>query len=184
MEEDSDEGFDAQNTETAPSTKAVAQREGSSSSREEKGNSVLNEEVDQETWLSEDLEGLLPIFRMEKGASQEIETEMKDPMDLRNQRTEEELRPSPNKEMDPAPRKGKGSGPALKQDRTLPLNQKKLPEKRKQNEKGTRTTHRLDRTLSPENQEEEGQQFQERSEERRVGKECVSTCRSRWSPYH
>src|SRR3546814_18369101 len=28
--------------------------------------------------------------------------------------------------------------------------------------------------------------FQEgvRSEERRVGKECVSTCRSRWSPYH
>src|SRR3546814_7019764 len=25
---------------------------------------------------------------------------------------------------------------------------------------------------------------QERSEERRVGKECVSTCRSRWSPYH
>src|SRR3546814_9140760 len=25
---------------------------------------------------------------------------------------------------------------------------------------------------------------QVRSEERRVGKECVSTCRSRWSPYH
>src|SRR3546814_12628824 len=24
----------------------------------------------------------------------------------------------------------------------------------------------------------------ESSEERRVGKECVSTCRSRWSPYH
>ena len=23
-----------------------------------------------------------------------------------------------------------------------------------------------------------------RSEERRVGKECQSTCRSRWSPYH
>src|SRR3546814_7692078 len=23
-----------------------------------------------------------------------------------------------------------------------------------------------------------------RSEERRVGKECVNTCRSRWSPYH
>src|SRR3546814_14709806 len=23
-----------------------------------------------------------------------------------------------------------------------------------------------------------------RSEERRVGQECVSTCRSRWSPYH
>src|SRR3546814_17495428 len=26
--------------------------------------------------------------------------------------------------------------------------------------------------------------FALRSEERRVGKECVSTCRSRWSPYH
>src|SRR3546814_14199438 len=25
--------------------------------------------------------------------------------------------------------------------------------------------------------------FAPRSEERRVGKECVSTCRSRWSPY-
>src|SRR3546814_13430807 len=25
--------------------------------------------------------------------------------------------------------------------------------------------------------------FRTRSEERRVGKECVSTCRSRWSPY-
>src|SRR3546814_3187980 len=31
----------------------------------------------------------------------------------------------------------------------------------------------------------EGSQFAlTRSEERRVGKECVSTCRSRWSPYH
>src|SRR3546814_17565045 len=27
------------------------------------------------------------------------------------------------------------------------------------------------------------QRRQKRSEERRVGKECVSTCRSRWSPY-
>src|SRR3546814_4070227 len=27
-------------------------------------------------------------------------------------------------------------------------------------------------------------QSRSRSEERRVGKECVSTCRSRWSPYH
>src|SRR3546814_18110823 len=25
--------------------------------------------------------------------------------------------------------------------------------------------------------------LEDRSEERRVGKECVSTCRSRWSPY-
>src|SRR3546814_2152954 len=28
------------------------------------------------------------------------------------------------------------------------------------------------------------QTWTSRSEERRVGKECVSTCRSRWSPYH
>src|SRR3546814_20876435 len=27
-------------------------------------------------------------------------------------------------------------------------------------------------------------QVKARSEERRVGKECVRTCRSRWSPYH
>src|SRR3546814_3806549 len=30
----------------------------------------------------------------------------------------------------------------------------------------------------------ESSQEPARSEERRVGKECVSTCRSRWSPYH
>src|SRR3546814_15293228 len=29
-----------------------------------------------------------------------------------------------------------------------------------------------------------GKWVQRRSEERRVGKECVSTCRSRWWPYH
>src|SRR3546814_10898863 len=29
-----------------------------------------------------------------------------------------------------------------------------------------------------------GDEALERSEERRVGKECVSKCRSRWSPYH
>src|SRR3546814_18340839 len=29
-----------------------------------------------------------------------------------------------------------------------------------------------------------GKVGQQRSEERRVGKECVSTCSSRWSPYH
>ena len=26
--------------------------------------------------------------------------------------------------------------------------------------------------------------LRERSEERRVGKECIEPCRSRWSPYH
>ena len=30
----------------------------------------------------------------------------------------------------------------------------------------------------------EGSTFTWRSEERRVGKECWITCRSRWSPYH
>src|SRR3546814_1374823 len=30
----------------------------------------------------------------------------------------------------------------------------------------------------------EARHGEQRSEERRVGKECVSTCRSRWSPYH
>src|SRR3546814_11274039 len=30
----------------------------------------------------------------------------------------------------------------------------------------------------------QGNHDNKRSEERRVGKECVSTCRSRWSPYH
>src|SRR3546814_14825876 len=29
-----------------------------------------------------------------------------------------------------------------------------------------------------------GMKHERRSEERRVGKECVSTCRSRWSTYH
>src|SRR3546814_4477159 len=61
---------------------------------------------------------------------------------------------------------------------------------RKAGEKGTRFVHTLNgsglaigRTLVAilENyQQEDGS----RSEERRVGKECVSTCRSRWSPYH
>src|SRR3546814_2839878 len=32
--------------------------------------------------------------------------------------------------------------------------------------------------------EGQGSDPRQRSEERRVGKECVSTCRSRWSPCH
>src|SRR3546814_6619362 len=34
------------------------------------------------------------------------------------------------------------------------------------------------------NERQRDDQQTERSEERRVGKECVSTCRSRWSQYH
>src|SRR3546814_2357395 len=37
-------------------------------------------------------------------------------------------------------------------------------------------------TMHAHNNESKGRVL--RSEERRVGKECVSTCRSRWSPYH
>src|SRR3546814_11549162 len=45
---------------------------------------------------------------------------------------------------------------------------------------------RVDVLLSQKLKVEEGSAYpdDERSEERRVGKECVSTCRSRWSPYH
>ena len=32
--------------------------------------------------------------------------------------------------------------------------------------------------------EKPGIEFRGRSEERRVGKECLTQCRSRWSPYH
>ena len=32
--------------------------------------------------------------------------------------------------------------------------------------------------------EEDTKKWKKRSEERRVGKECTSWCRSRWSPYH
>src|SRR3546814_17456552 len=53
-------------------------------------------------------------------------------------------------------------------------------------------THRWPKRAADDNSRlvaEEGFQrntylFDFRSEERRVGKECVSTCRSRWSPYH
>src|SRR3546814_17131541 len=34
------------------------------------------------------------------------------------------------------------------------------------------------------NDDQHGTAITVRSEERRVGKECVSKCRSRWSPYH
>src|SRR3546814_6322866 len=39
-------------------------------------------------------------------------------------------------------------------------------------------------SLAGEGQASAGLLVEHRSEERRVGKECVSTCRSRWSPYH
>src|SRR3546814_13667331 len=45
----------------------------------------------------------------------------------------------------------------------------------------------LPETVSTYTQKQDGRNLRDfpvRSEERRVGKECVSTCRSRWSPYH
>src|SRR3546814_1066121 len=41
-----------------------------------------------------------------------------------------------------------------------------------------------DATIALEQAKAQLAQAVRRSEERRVGKECVSTCRSRWSPYH
>src|SRR3546814_16656572 len=38
--------------------------------------------------------------------------------------------------------------------------------------------------VSPKVAPERSVRVRTRSEERRVGKECVRTCRSRWSPYH
>src|SRR3546814_18859332 len=43
---------------------------------------------------------------------------------------------------------------------------------------------RRTRECCPSGQHRQRHAIAHRSEERRVGKECVSTCRSRWSPYH
>src|SRR3546814_5706894 len=43
---------------------------------------------------------------------------------------------------------------------------------------------RWTRPVVPVRQPRQRRFWRRRSEERRVGKECVSTCRSRWSPYH
>src|SRR3546814_5449977 len=43
---------------------------------------------------------------------------------------------------------------------------------------------KLAREFVAESAELAAKQAMSRSEERRVGKECVSTCRSRWSPSH
>src|SRR3546814_4649603 len=42
----------------------------------------------------------------------------------------------------------------------------------------------IDPLVAAERARRDGEARAPRSEERRVGKECVSTCRSRWSPYH
>src|SRR3546814_10501426 len=47
-----------------------------------------------------------------------------------------------------------------------------------------RLDQRLERVRELRDDREPERGLAVRSEERRVGKECVSTCRSRWSPYH
>src|SRR3546814_7019066 len=50
---------------------------------------------------------------------------------------------------------------------------------------GSLATRKLfERGYIPDDDAPIAQLYHARSEERRVGKECVSTCRSRWSPYH
>ena len=44
--------------------------------------------------------------------------------------------------------------------------------------------HRVERDVAQVQQSGEAHHNVERSEERRVGKECLRLCRSRWSPYH
>src|SRR3546814_12729364 len=45
-------------------------------------------------------------------------------------------------------------------------------------------TGRIDEAVPLLEKAQRGEPENARSEERRIGKECVSTCRSRWSPYH
>src|SRR3546814_13891880 len=51
-------------------------------------------------------------------------------------------------------------------------------------EPGTKFAGRQQYQCSHQHDENETDLHHTRSEERRVGKECGSTCRSRWSPYH
>src|SRR3546814_12913799 len=59
-------------------------------------------------------------------------------------------------------------------------------QKRTERITGTLCQHKLTRglRLCPIDRKRFTRWLKSRSEERRVGKECVSTCRSRWSPHH
>ena len=49
---------------------------------------------------------------------------------------------------------------------------------------GKKRAHRIELIRHQDGQIEAAMDVKPGSEERRVGKECVTTCRSRWSPYH
>ena len=51
-------------------------------------------------------------------------------------------------------------------------------------ERETTAAHTADPSVPVRTRAEESDLTTDRSEERRVGKECIAVCRSRWSPYH
>src|SRR3546814_10645223 len=66
----------------------------------------------------------------------------------------------------------------------LPISRRSTPHARCNQGDHAMTTQVFRRYLTPAEQKQLLTPMKDRSEERRVGKECVSTCRSRWSPYH
>src|SRR3546814_15986668 len=80
------------------------------------------------------------------------------------------------------------SGLMLTSDKAYLLESRLLPVARKRNLKGLEELAAAIRTRKDESLLRDVTEAmttnESRAEERRVGKECVSTCRSRWSPYH
>src|SRR3546814_14176228 len=77
---------------------------------------------------------------------------------------------------------------AVRQDRMLEFELRDLLQRQFDAELLLRQTHRPAELQHARQHRRAGKVIgktgQLRSEERRVGKECVSTCRVRWSPYH
>src|SRR3546814_12563080 len=71
------------------------------------------------------------------------------------------------------------------QPHTIPAlkNTRKLSQQQQKEKEGVAILESLQPTDHVVLLDENGKQLS-RSEERRVGKECVSTCKSRWSPYN
>ena len=66
------------------------------------------------------------------------------------------------------------------------MKEKKCLSKEKPNENfGTKSTTEINKLNGRAQERNKGPRGNtQRSEERRVGKECLRLCRSRWSPYH